>query len=225
MMPLAESETTPLLSLPFGGMALGIGNGKPAWRRIPRHPIVKWALFLFLLLYSPPHYAAEEAEQLYLTHCAQCHGPDRLGAIGPALLPQNLKRLRKKQAAKVIAKSRPAVQMPPFGDKLSAEQIQSLVKLIYTPLKEIPRWGMEEIRASQKILVPAATLPEKPIHSADPMNMFVVVELGDHHASILDGDKFEPNLRCKTRFALHGSPEYSPDGRGVYFTSRDGWFS
>ena len=52
-----------------------------------------------------------------------------------------------------------------------------------------------------------------------------MVELGDHHATILDGDKLEPIHRFKTRFALHGGPKYSPDGRFVYFASRDGWVS
>ena len=42
--------------------------------------------------------------------------------IGPALLPENLERLRKPEAAKVIRESRPATQMPAFGDKLQAEE-------------------------------------------------------------------------------------------------------
>jgi hypothetical protein len=57
------------------------------------------------------------------------------------------------------------------------------------------------------------------------MNLFVVVELGDHHATILDGDRLEPLHRFRTRFSLHGGPKYSPDGRYVFFGSRDGWIS
>jgi Tol biopolymer transport system component len=53
----------------------------------------------------------------------------------------------------------------------------------------------------------------------------VVVELSDHHATILDGDRLEPIHRFKTRIALHGGPKFSPDGRFVYFASRDGWIS
>jgi dihydro-heme d1 dehydrogenase len=53
----------------------------------------------------------------------------------------------------------------------------------------------------------------------------VVVEAGDHHASIVDGDRLEPLARFATRFALHGGPKFSPDGRYVYFASRDGWIS
>ncbi len=180
---------------------------------------------LLLMAFSPVQFAAENITETYRKVCGECHGQDRLGGIGPALLPENLKRLKKKQAAKVIGKGRPATQMPPFGDKLSAAQIEALVGYIYTPLKEMPVWGMAQIKASRKVLVPADKLPATPQHSADPMNMFVVVELADHHATILDGDTFEPLARVKTRFALHGGPKYSPDGRFVYFTSRDGWIS
>ena len=31
----------------------------------------------------------ETTDQLYQTHCASCHGADRLGGMGPALLPEN----------------------------------------------------------------------------------------------------------------------------------------
>jgi hypothetical protein len=72
---------------------------------------------------------------------------------------------------------------------------------------------------------PGEKLSDKPAFKADPLNLFVVVEVGDHHATLLDGDRFEPILRFPTRFALHGGPKFSPDGRYVYFGSRDGWVS
>ena len=38
-------------------------------------------------------------------------------------------------------------------------------------------------------------------------------------------DRLEPVTRFATRYALHGGPKFSPDGRFVYFGSRDGWVS
>ena len=168
---------------------------------------------------------ADDTDALYLQHCGECHGPDRLGRIGPALLPENLKRLKKTAAGPVIRDGRPATQMPPFADKLGDEQIQRLVDLIYTPLPEIPRWGMEEIAASRILHQPAIPRQDRPVFDADIENLFVVVELGDHHATLLDGDRFEPIHRFPTRFALHGGPKYAEGGRYVYFASRDGWIS
>lgn len=162
---------------------------------------------------------------LFKQHCASCHGSDRLGRMGPALLPENLKRLRKAKAIKVISHGRSATQMPAFADKLQLAQIKALADYIYTPLANVPSWGMAEIHKSHVIHYPQSRLGNKPIYKADPLNLFIVVELGDHHATILDGDKLEPIHRFKTRFALHGGPKYSPDGRFVYFASRDGWVS
>jgi len=163
--------------------------------------------------------------EIYQQHCAECHGADRLGAIGPALLPENLKRLRRKKASGVIAYGRPASQMPAFAETLSMAKIDSLVDLIYTPLPEVPTWGMTEISASHVEHVSPQNLPDKPQFDADPLNLFTVVEIGDHHATILDGDRFEPLARFATRFAVHGGAKYSPDGRYMYLASRDGWVS
>jgi hypothetical protein len=52
-----------------------------------------------------------------------------------------------------------------------------------------------------------------------------VVETGDHHISVLDGDRLEVIHRFPTRFALHGGPKFSHDGRFVYFAARDGWIT
>lgn len=184
-----------------------------------------FSVTIFLLISTTAIADSRSAENLYKQHCAQCHHEQRLGGIGPALLPENLKRLSRKQAAIVIASGRPATQMPAFGDRLNLEEIQSLVKLVYTPLATFPVWGMNEIQKSRIVPNPPNTLPSKPIHDADPMNLFVVVELADHHATILDGDRLEPIHRFETRFALHGGPKFSPDGRFVYFASRDGWIT
>lgn len=167
----------------------------------------------------------EPAANLFARHCASCHGADRLGGMGPALLPENLVRLRKGKAEQVISRGRPVTQMPAFGDKLSPAQIKQLVKFVYTPLPVIPAWGPEQIRASRVEHFPPGSLPDSPVYQADPLNLFIVVELGDHHATILDGDRLEPIHRFRTRLNLHGGPKYSPGGRYVYFASRDGWIS
>ena len=180
-----------------------------------------------ILVFSNSTFATEtNVKKIYRDNCAECHSEDRLGSMGPALLPENLKRLRKQAAIKVIKNGRVATQMPSFKEKLSDQQIQSLVDYVYTPLKKTPVWGMDEIKASQIIHNLEKDLSDKPVYEvADPLNMFLVVELGDHHVTLLDGDKLEPIHRFKSRFALHGDPKYSPDGRFVYFASRDGWIS
>ncbi len=162
---------------------------------------------------------------LYQQLCAECHGVDRLGGIGPALLPENFARLTRDQARELILHGRAASQMPAFADRLSESDALALVDLIFQPLTEKPTWGLDRISASRRQFVNPEDLPTEPQHDADPLNLFVVVELGDNHASILDGDRLEPIHRFATRRALHGGPKFSNDGRFVYFASRDGWIS
>jgi mono/diheme cytochrome c family protein len=163
-----------------------------------------------------------DAPHLYETHCAICHGAGRLGGSGPALLPENLGRMRGPVIEQVIAEGRAATQMPAFSEALSKAQRESLAAFIATPLAQAPRWGADEIAASRTIEAQPDTVT-KPVYDADPLNLFVVVEAGDHHVTILDGDRLEALTRFPTRFALHGGPKFSSDGRFVYFMSRDGW--
>ncbi len=173
-----------------------------------------------------PTFAAEAPQALYQAHCAACHGPDRLGLTGPALLPESLVRLRKAEAIKTVATGRAATQMQGFADKLTQEEIAALVDWIYTPIVPAPQWTEAQMRASR--IVHFSTLPDQPaaaFKGADMMNLFIVVETGDHHVTVLDGDRLEPIARVPTRYALHGGPKFTPDGRYVFFASRDGWIS
>lgn len=166
--------------------------------------------------------AQDGTARLYQENCAQCHGADRLGGQGPALLPNNLGRLTVPRAASVISRGRAGTQMPSFEKKLNKDEINSLASYILTPLPAVPAWGVSEIAASRIVYAKSAAI-ERPAYKADPLNLFVVVESGDHHVTILDGDKFAPLTRFPTRFALHGGPKFTPDGRFVFFMSRDGW--
>lgn len=163
-----------------------------------------------------------DVKAAYETHCAACHGPGRLGGQGPALLPESLARIGPKAVAEVIAQGRPATQMPGFADRLSAEEVEALARFVRTPVDPPPAWSLAEMAASRVVAVDPASLPARPVFAADPLNLFVVVESGDHHVTILDGDRFEPIHRFPSRFALHGGPKFTPDGRFVFFASRDG---
>jgi dihydro-heme d1 dehydrogenase len=169
--------------------------------------------------------SAADAPALYQRHCAACHGADRLGASGPALLPENLARLKKPEALATLRDGRPATQMPAFGQAVSAEELAALAEWIYTPVLPVPSWSEADIRASRVEHFAPGSLPDQPAFQADLMNLFVVVEGGDHHVSILDGDKMERIHRFPSRYALHGGPKFTPDGRYVFFASRDGWIS
>jgi mono/diheme cytochrome c family protein/DNA-binding beta-propeller fold protein YncE len=162
---------------------------------------------------------------LYASLCAACHAADRLGGTGPALLPDNLGRLKRSAAASTIRDGRVATRMPAFGKTLDEGRIEALVEFIYTRPEHLPDWGSAAIESSRRVLYEPGSLSDKPVFSADPLNIFMVVEAGDHHVTVLDGDRLEPIHRFATHYALHGGLKYSPDGRYVYLASRDGWIS
>ncbi len=85
-----------------------------------------------------------------------------------------------------------------------------------------------DIRASRIVHYAPGSLPDKPagiFTGVDMMNLFIVVETGDHHVTVLDGGKLEPVHRFQGRPAPQGTPQFTPDGRYAYFASRDGWIS
>jgi dihydro-heme d1 dehydrogenase len=175
-----------------------------------------------LALAGPALVAKADVVATYMQHCAGCHGDDRLGGTGPALIPETLKRMRGPKVGSVISKGRPSTQMPAFADQLSSDDISALAKLLKTPLAKVPRWSIDDIRSSTRLVAdykPASS----PVFKADPLNIFLVVETGDHHVSVLDGETFEVLDRFATPFAVHGGPKFSPDGRFVFIMSRDGW--
>lgn len=161
----------------------------------------------------------------YRQYCEQCHGLNRIGATGPALLPESLGRIKPDEVRQVIRDGRPASQMAGFAAQLDSARIDGLVDFLQQPPASPPTWDAQAIRASHTVLANLNQLPTTPQHHADPLNLFVVVESGDHHMDILDGDTFNVLDRFLTHFAVHGGPKFSPDGRFVYFASRDGWIS
>lgn len=169
--------------------------------------------------------AGPDAAALYGQYCAECHGPNRLGAIGPALLPQNLGRMKPEKAKQIILHGRAATQMPAFAGQLTEAEAEALSQWVFTKPDVKPAWTMDDIAASHVVHVAPDSLPATPVHDSDPLNLFSVVESADHHVTVLDGDTFAPITRYESRFALHGGIKYSPDGRFAYMASRDGWVS
>ncbi|HQO30118.1 MAG TPA: cytochrome c, partial [Accumulibacter sp.] len=100
-----------------------------------------WLGLFLALLWLPAAWAFADpaaVETTYRTHCAQCHGENRLGGIGPALLPESLERLRQPEALKVIREGRVATQMPAFGEQLGEDETRQLAVWIYRPMAPSP---------------------------------------------------------------------------------------
>ena len=166
--------------------------------------------------------AAPDGAMIYADQCASCHADTRFGGTGPALIPESLGRLKGDRLEAVITDGRAMTQMPAFKATLSSDEIAAVAAYVSAPLATPPVWTAEEIAAS-RAMNPDYVAAAAPIFTGDPMNITLVVETGDSHISVLDGDTFAVLDRFETPFAVHGGPKFSPDGRYVFVMSRDGW--
>src|SRR5690349_3204753 len=71
--------------------------------------------------------SSEAAADLYQQHCQRCHGVNRFGGTGPALLPESLSRIKPDEIRSVIHNGRPASQMIGYANVFNATQIDALV--------------------------------------------------------------------------------------------------
>ncbi len=161
------------------------------------------------------------AGSLYQLHCASCHGGNRMGVMGPALIPETLQKMKAPEIQKVILDGRPATQMAGYSKELSSEEARALADYLLRPVEGKFSWTQKEIDASRETLV--GQVAPKPVFQADPMNLFFVVSHGDHGLTVLDGDRFTTLAHFPMRPGLHGGVKYTPDGRFAFTTTRDGW--
>ena len=180
------------------------------------------AALLLVVSLASPAVAEPDGAAIYRDLCASCHAETRLGGTGPALLPETLGRLQGGKLEALIGQGRAMTQMPGFAATLSPPEIAAVAAYVAAPLAEVPVWGAAEITASRQMEA-GYHAAAAPVFTADPMNVTLVVETGDHHVSVLDGDSFAVLDRFQTPFAVHGGPKFSPDGRFVFIMSRDGW--
>ena len=165
---------------------------------------------------------------LYAEHCAACHGADRLGGMGPALLPENLERLKRADGGR--RSSRRARRDADAGLRRQARARTRSRRWPTSSTRRVgraPRWGEAEIaRLARRYRARPAACPTSPQftrRSAEPVRRGRGRRPPRHHPRRrpLRADR----ARFPTRFALHGGPKFTPDGRYVFFASRDGWIT
>ncbi len=80
---------------------------------------------------APPP-SAIAAGELYTTNCVPCHGADRQGmpGLGKPLTPESLEPLSNVAVKDIILNGKSATAMVAWKDRLSLEEIDSLVQFI-----------------------------------------------------------------------------------------------
>jgi nitrite reductase (NO-forming)/hydroxylamine reductase len=161
------------------------------------------------------------ATQLYFERCAGCHGVLRKGATGKPLTP-DITRERGTEYLKALITYGSPAGMPNWGTsgELTVEQIDIMARFLQQEPPSPPEFGLEDMKATWKVMVDPADRPERPQHDRNIDNFFSVTLRDSGQVAIIDGDTKEIVSILPTGYAVHIS-RLSASGRYVYTIGRD----
>jgi len=171
-----------------------------------------------------PTLSAEEyatSTRLYFERCAGCHGVLRKGATGKPLTPDITRPKGTEYLKALITYGSPA-GMPNWGTsgELSDYEIDMMARFLQQEPPEPPEFGLEDMKASWKVLIASKDRPKRPMHDRDYENFFSVTLRDSGQVALIDGDSKEIVSILKTGYAVHIS-RTSASSRYVYTIGRD----
>jgi nitrite reductase (NO-forming)/hydroxylamine reductase len=167
--------------------------------------------------------ARERAKDIYFQRCAGCHGVLRKGATGKNLEPINTTKLGMSRLEKIVAYGTDG-GMVNYDDILTPQEIKDVVTYIQMPPDVPPEWGMKEMTASLKNIMPPDKRPKQQMNKINLKNVFSVTLRDAGEVALIDGDTKQVINRVKTGYAVHIS-RTSASGRYIYVIGRDGLLS
>jgi nitrite reductase (NO-forming)/hydroxylamine reductase len=162
-----------------------------------------------------------EGNKIFFERCAGCHGVLRKGATGKPLTTDITKQRGFEYLRDFITYGSPA-GMPNWGTsgELSKEQIDLMARYILNEPATPPEFGMKEMKATWKVLVPVDKRPTKKMNDIDLDNIFSVTLRDTGEVALIDGGTKKIITRIKTGYAVHIS-RVSASGRYLYVIGRD----
>ncbi len=172
---------------------------------------------------APPLTAAEfnRAKQIYFERCAGCHGVLRKGATGKPLTP-DITLPKGTDYLKVFIDYGSPAGMPNWGTsgQLSKDDIEVMAKFLQHEPPTPPEFGMKEMKATWKVLIPPNKRPKKQENKVNLSNLFSVTLRDSGEVALIDGDTKKIVNIVKTGYAVHIS-RMSQSGRYLYVIGRD----
>ncbi|MDO8703585.1 MAG: cytochrome D1 domain-containing protein [Sulfuricaulis sp.] len=172
---------------------------------------------------APPLTEAEftRAKQIYFERCAGCHGVLRKGATGKPLTP-DITLKKGTDYLKVFINYGSPAGMPNWGTSgvLSDQDVDIMARFLQHEPPTPPEFGMKEMKASWKVLVPPAERPKKKMNNINLDNVFSVTLRDAGQVALIDGDTKKIISVIDTGYAVHIS-RVSNSGRYLYVIGRD----
>ncbi|WP_454456005.1 cytochrome D1 domain-containing protein [Thauera phenylacetica] len=163
----------------------------------------------------------EKAKRIFFERCAGCHGVLRKGATGKALTP-NLTLEKGLEYLKVFIKFGSPGGMPNWGTSgvLNDEEVDLMARYIQQTPPAPPEYGLKEMEASWKVVVPVEQRPKKKMNDLDLENLFSVTLRDDGKIALIDGASKKIVSILETGYAVHIS-RMSASGRYLFVIGRD----
>lgn len=172
---------------------------------------------------APPMTQAEfdTGRKIYFERCAGCHGVLRKGATGKPLTPDITLGKGTDYLKVFIAYGSPA-GMPNWltSGELNEKEVDLMARYIQQDPPTPPEFGMEQMKATWKVLVPPAQRPTKKMNAYNIANIFSTTLRDAGEVALIDGDSKQIINVIKTGYAVHIS-RLSASGRYLYVIGRD----
>ncbi|NDJ77878.1 MAG: hypothetical protein GYB65_16640 [Chloroflexi bacterium] len=173
---------------------------------------------------APPLFEGQPVGQVYRDSCGGCHGSNREGATGPALIPGRL-TASDEYYFDVIKNGSPGTVMPAWGPLgMADEEIWALVGYMRgESAAQDVQWELDDIAATREVLVPLDDLPGEPQYSGNLDNMLLVTERENRSIAVIDGDTHTLLGHIAASYRAHGYAFDPTTERWAYNVGRDGW--
>ncbi len=216
-----------LISMPvFGAAASGEHPGTPEEEmRYKGAPVpIKPEEAKEQLTPKAPAVTPEEfarAKKIFFERCAGCHGVLRKGATGKPLTPDITMEKGTAYLKTFIGYGSPA-GMPNFGTagELSEADVDLMARYLQHEPPVPPEFGMNEMKATWKVIIPVENRPKKQMNKYNLKNLFSVTLRDTGQVALIDGDSKEIINIVDTGYAVHIS-RLSTSGRYLYVIGRD----
>ncbi len=168
---------------------------------------------------TPDEY--QNANTIYFERCAGCHGVLRKGATGKALTTDITREGGFDYLRDFITYGSPAGR-PTGGTSgdMTEEEVDMMARYLLLDPAAPPEFGMPEMRASWKVMVPPEERPTEKMNDIAIDNLFSVTLRDAGQVALIDGASYEIKAVIDTGYAVHIS-RISASGRYLFVIGRD----
>ena len=163
----------------------------------------------------------DSARKIYFERCAGCHGVLRKGATGKPLTPDITQDKGTEYLKVFIAYGSPA-GMPNWqtSGEMDEKTVDLMARYIQHDPPVPPEFGMADMKATWKVIVPPDQRPTKKMNDYNIANIFSTTLRDTGEVALIDGDTKKIINIVKTGYAVHIS-RTSASGRYLFVIGRD----